>query len=176
MRVVNLLESPIVSYIIMGIFSSVAALIFFLIGGGVATVAGQEGTLIGVGFEAGGALAGFVIIFLLSFRVITKLRDMTPEEQRSLRDYILRVREDTFTPRSLICRYRLFDAETGDWGQWKEISYTREGGAPKIHVAEMEQRHIIRIRLEDARNNMIWESEDDYPYGVSPVELKRRLP
>lgn len=175
MQLVVLLERPMVSYIIMGIFSSVAALIFFLIGGGVATVTGQGGTLIGVGFEAGGALAGFVIIFLLSSRVITNLRKMTPEEQRSLREYILHVREDAFIPRGLICRYRLYDTDTGDWGEWKQISYTREAGAPKILVTEMEQRHIIRIRLEDARNNIIWESEDDCPYGVSPVDL-RRLP
>lgn len=173
MRVVNLLESPIVSYIIMGIFSSVAALIFFLIGGGVARVTGQENTLIKVGFEAGGALAGFVIIFLLSFRVITNLRKMTPEEQRSLREYVLHVREDTIDARGLICRYMLYDTETGDWGAWKQISYTREAGAPKIQVTEMEERHIIRIRLEDGRNNIIWESEEDYPYGVSPVDLKR---
>ena len=158
----------------MGIFSVAAAVIFFQIGGSVAEVSGQEGTLIGVGFEAGGALAGFVIIFLLSLRGIGKLKQITPEVNRLLREYILRAPVDSFGPtdETLVCRYMLFDTETGDWGKWSEISYVRAAGGLKIHVREMEHYHIIRIRLEDAQGN-VWVSDDDYAYGVSPMQLKR---
>lgn len=174
MQVLDFLERPIVSYIIMGVFSVAAAVIFFLIGGSVAEVSGQEGTLIGVGFEAGGALAGFVIIFLLSLRVIDKLKQTTPEIDRLLREYILRARADSFDPTggTLICRYMLFDTETGDWGEWNEISYVRAAGGLKIHVREMEPHHIIRVRLKDAQRN-VWVSDDDYAYGVSPMHLER---
>ena len=174
MQVLDFLERPIVSYIIMGIFSVAASVIFFLIGGSVAEVSGQEGTLIGVGFEAGGALAGFVIIFLLSLRIIDKLKQITPEVNRLIREYILRARADSFdsTHETLVCRYMLFDTETGDWGEWNGISYVRAAGGLKIHVREMKPHHIIRIRLEDAQGN-VWVSDDDYPYGVSPMHLKR---
>jgi len=173
-QVGKLLERPIMIYIIMGTFSVAAAVIFFLIGGSVAEVSGQEGTLLGVGFKAGGALAGFVIIFLLSQRVINDLRKITAEERDLLREYILRPQVDSFDPTdaTLVCKYRLFDTETGDWGEWKAISFTREAGGLKVYVKEMKPQHIISVRLENAQNN-VWIPDDDCAYGVTPIHLKR---
>ena len=82
MQVLELLERPIVSYIIMGIFSIVAAVICFQIGGSFAKVSGQQGTPLGVGFEAGGALDGFLTIFLLSQRVIGKPQERKESKER----------------------------------------------------------------------------------------------
>ena len=175
MNVLDFLERPIVSYIIMGIFSVAASVICFQIGGSIAEVYDQEGTLIGVGFKAGGALAGFVIIFLLSVRVIDKLKQITPDVvTRLLREYILRTGADSFNPtdEAIVCRYMLFDTEGEGWGEWNEISYVRAAGGLKIYVREMKPHNIIRVELEDAQG-CVWVSDDDYAYGVSPMHLKR---
>lgn len=174
MQVVDFLERPIVSYIVLGMFSVAAALIFFQVGGSVAEVYGQEGTLIEAGFKAGGALGGFVIILLISLRIINSLRAVMPEERRLLKEYILRVREDPLDPpgEGLTCSYRLFDQEAGKWGEWQDIDYVKQGGGLRIYVAEMNQRHIIGVRLKSERN-VVWVSEDELAYGVSPIYLKR---
>jgi hypothetical protein len=175
MRWVEILERPIISYIVMGIFSSVAAVLFFNIGGSVATVTGEDNSIVKAGFEAGGAIAGFIIIFVLSLRVFENLHKLTPEEKRMLREYIIRSQQSGFNPgdHSLACKYKLYDTENGGWWpEWKDISYIRAAGGLKIIVNEMKPKHLIRIRIED-RHNQIWESEEDLAYGVSPIFLNR---
>jgi hypothetical protein len=175
MRWMEIIERPIMSYIIMGIFSSIAAVIFFLIGGSVAAVTAEDNVLVKAGFEATGTIAGFVIIFLLSFRVLAKLKQASPTEKKLLREYVLRSESNGFDPRdtSLTCAYKLYDTESGGWSpQWKEISHVRAAGGLKIFVSEMGPSHLIRVKLEDGRNH-VWEPEEDLAYGVSPIYLKR---
>ena len=173
MRTIDFLERPIVSYSIMGIFSLAAAVIFFQIGGSFAEVAGEEGTFLGLSIKAGGAIAGFVIIFFLSLKGIEKLNDM-PEKQRLLSEYILRVPAPPEGPTdsTLVCRYRLYDRESGDWGEWRKIGYVRAGHGLTISVRDIKPQHSISVRLEDAQSNL-WESEEDLAYGVSPIKLRR---
>ena len=71
MGVLDKLERPIISYAIIFVFSIVAAILFFLIGGSVAEISGQGDTFLGLSIKAGGAIAGFVIIFILSIRAVS---------------------------------------------------------------------------------------------------------
>jgi hypothetical protein len=173
-RVTEFVERPIGTYIIIGIFSVTASVILFLVGDSIAKVYEYEGTLIGAGFEAGGALAGFVIVFLLSLLVIGRLNQIGAKVDRLLREYTLRTRVDSFDPtdEAIVCRYRLFDTEAGGWEEWKDVSHVRAAGGLRIYVREMKPQHIIRVRLEDAQGR-VWVSDDDYAYGVSPMHLKR---
>lgn len=174
MRGIDFLERPIIRYIIMSVFSVAAALIFFQLGGSLAEVTGQEKTFLGFSFEAGGAVAGFVIIFALSLKGIEKLAEITPKEKRLLREFILRIPAPPAGPTesALVCTYRLYDQDAGGWGEWKPIEYVREGRGLRIYVGEMEPRHIISVKLEDSQNN-VWNCDEDQPYGVSPIYFSR---
>jgi hypothetical protein len=174
MRITNFLERPIVSYIILSVFSLAAAVIFFQIGGSLAEVTGQENTILGFSFKAGGAIAGFVIILVLSLRGVEKLREITPEEKRLLREYILRLPDPPEGPTdsNVRCTYRLYDQNAGGWGDWKPIDYVREGRGFRIYVEEMQPNHIISVKIEDSQNNL-WSCDEDQPYGVSPIYFSR---
>src|SRR5206468_2289550 len=69
-----------VQYMIVASCGLLVAFLLFKIGGSFAQVTGQENSVIGVSFEAGGAFAGFLLVFLLSVPVISKLRKMDQRE------------------------------------------------------------------------------------------------
>ena len=61
-RYLELLDHPITRYLVIGMFSMLAAYLFWMIGGSFAKVL-TEDSAIGVSFELGGAIAGFVSVF-----------------------------------------------------------------------------------------------------------------
>jgi hypothetical protein len=72
--IIDFLERPIGSNIVIFGLSLLAAVILFQFGSSAAEVTGQEGTFLGFTFKAGGALAGFIIIYVLSSNRLDKLR------------------------------------------------------------------------------------------------------
>ena len=62
-RSLPVLEHYMVQYLVVGSFGVAAAYLFFSIGGSLAEVAGQEKTLLGISFKAGGAFAGFLVFY-----------------------------------------------------------------------------------------------------------------
>jgi len=62
-RADRLLDEPIVRYLIIGTFSVLASYPFWRIGGNFAKVVSKNAA-VGVSFELGGAIAGFVSVFL----------------------------------------------------------------------------------------------------------------
>jgi hypothetical protein len=76
------LEHHMVQYLIVGLFGVFAAFLFFKLGGSFAKVTGQENTVVGISFEAGGGFGGFLLVFLLSVWVIGRLRDLENQERR----------------------------------------------------------------------------------------------
>jgi hypothetical protein len=73
------LNEPMARYIILFIFSLAAAVGFYFLGGSVASVSGNSGTFLGIGFKATGAIAGFVIIYVISYRSLLRLADRPPD-------------------------------------------------------------------------------------------------
>jgi hypothetical protein len=173
---VRVLERPIISYAIIFFLSIVAALLFFLIGGSVAEISGQGDTFLGLSIKAGGAIAGFVIIFILSLRVIERLNKITPkdEESRLLREFILRInpRPTSSLTSSLECTYCLYDTDEGQWGNWKPVSFVRDPAGLIIFINEMGPKNILRVKLVDNQNHE-WTSTDDHSFGVSAIEMKQ---
>lgn len=175
MRWFEVLEQPMVSFIVMGTFSTVAAVIFFQIGGSVASVTAEDNLLLQASLEAGGALAGFIIVFLVSHRAYSRILQMAPGSARRLREYILRVPRNGYNPQDpgLACKYKLYDRTRGGWDeQWQEAAIIRGGeGSLKIYVAEMQEDRTVRFLLQDSRGHT-WHSAEDLSFGVTPVYMQ----
>jgi hypothetical protein len=60
-------------FVIVFMASVAAAVLFYFLGGSLASVSGDSGTFLGFGFKATGAIAGFVIIFMISSRSLRNL-------------------------------------------------------------------------------------------------------
>ena len=72
------LDHPLLVYLIIGSFSVISAYIFWSIGDSFAKVVSDK-PVVGVTFEAGGALAGFILVFWLSISIIERLHKLSPE-------------------------------------------------------------------------------------------------
>ena len=70
----NPLDRPVTDYLVNILCSLVVAVICFKLGGSLAEVSGNEKSFLGLTFKASGALAGFIIVFLLSKKALEKLR------------------------------------------------------------------------------------------------------
>ncbi len=70
----NPLDHPVVDYLVNILCSLLVAIICFELGGSLAKVSGNEESVLGLTFEASGALAGFIIVFLLSKKALERLR------------------------------------------------------------------------------------------------------
>lgn len=80
-------KTPIFVYIILVSVSAVSALVFFHLGGSLAEFAGKSKH--GFSFSAGGAIAGFLIVFWVSGLVIERLygiKSLSSEELEGLKD------------------------------------------------------------------------------------------
>jgi hypothetical protein len=69
------LDHPVIRYLIISVTSIVAAVLFFRLGGSLAEISNSDSPIVGITFRAGGALAGALIFFLLSYRFIEKPSD-----------------------------------------------------------------------------------------------------
>ena len=80
------LEHHMVQYLTIGFFGVFAAILLFWVGGSLAEVTGNEKSVAGVSFKAGGVFAGFLLVFFASTPIIKGLRRLeergkTLEEQ-----------------------------------------------------------------------------------------------
>lgn len=69
-------KTPVFIYLVLAGFSTISALLFFHVGGSLAEMVGKPGY--GISFKAGGALAGFLIVFWLSLLGIERLYGIQP--------------------------------------------------------------------------------------------------
>ncbi len=170
----KLLEAPLVSYLAIGFFSLLAAWVMFLIGGSLATVSNQEGKLLGIGFEAGGAFAGFIIVFLLSQRTVERLRTgQTSSQSLTLRVPVndqlpLEQHSSVFTQgQSYVCKYWLLNPQTDEEREF-DGTYTWEAGHLTVYVREVGEHDLVKIRVE--YQGEIWESEN-FPGRTLPARV-----
>ena len=94
-KVLRALEHHMVQYLIVGFFGVFAAYLFFQIGGSLAEVTGQEKSLFGVSFKAGGGFGGFLLVFLLSAPVIARLRNLEGLDKQLRDDFAKKQRESS---------------------------------------------------------------------------------
>ena len=166
----RVLREPIVKYLVIAVFSICAAVILFQIGGSLAEVTGQQDTLLGVSFKAGGAVAGFILIFLISMKAIERLQ---VEEERRINVKLHLVgkperfdRQDT----TYVCKYWLFNEETGE-RQELSSRHRWEAGYLTLDVREVGPDDMIKVRIENAQQK-VWESQFFHPRAPkTEVEL-----
>ncbi len=160
---VKTLESPMISYLVIGFFSLLAAGIMFLIGGSFAQVANQQGNFLGFTFQAGGAFAGFILVFWLSLKTVERLRLGTPSEEA----LVVRVPVNDKLPlsehpscfarsQSYTCTYVLFDVQSGDRRE-SPVGYTWEAGHLTVYVPGAGKGDRIQVRVNNGQ--VLWESE-----------------
>jgi len=160
------LDVPLVSILVLGFFSLLAAGLMFLVGGSLAEVSDQEGKFFGFTFEAGGAIAGFVIVFVLVAHRLEQFRKSTPIEAK----FSIKIPAVDSVPtgfsqaKQYNCKYTLFSTGTGT-RQEMSAEYTWEAGFLTVFVKDVLGQDLVRVRVEDG--GQAWESEDFQPYTRS---------
>lgn len=163
------IDASLIDVAAVGLISLLAAGVMFVVGGSVAEVSDQEGNVLGVTFEAGGAIAGFIIVFLLTSRTLRQFRDASPKF--SIKVPAVDTEPTGFSQaRNYTCKYSLFATDTGT-RQEVPAEYTWEAGFLTVFVKDVRRGDLVRVRIEDGGN--AWESEDFQPYtrrtGVSLI-------
>lgn len=161
-------EHPVVTYLVIGLFSTCAAVILFKAGGSLAEITGQENTLLGVSFKAGGALAGFILIFLMSVKAIERLGkiDKVVKERRINMKLYLIGKPESFAHQdtTYVCKYSLFNEETGEKREFPAI-HLWEAGYLTLHITEVGTDDWIAVRIENTQGK-VWEC--DYFHSRAP--------
>lgn len=157
------LDHPMIRYLIIAVFSSVAALIFFALGGSLAEVSGNEDTFLGFGFKASGVIGGFVLIFFASLKAIERLTPVASTATMTVRVYLLGIpegfsREDTYA-----CEGKILNTETGEKREF--TSEPRwEAGFLTIDFHEVGHDDFVGATLRSGQK--AWRL-DDFPPLVS---------
>ena len=153
----DILERPIVSYLIIGIFSVAAAMIFFKLGGSFAKISGQENTLLGFSFEASGALGGFFLIFWISLRALGTLRAKAGRIHMKLH---LNGKPENFERRddTYICTYWLYNEDTGESHEFPDKKTRWEAGYLTVDIRDVGPNDLIGVRIKNAQNK-VWQSD-----------------
>lgn len=107
------LHEPLIKYLIIFILSFVAAIVAFQLGGSLAEIAGEERKIAKFSFKAGGAIAGFIIIFVISIKAVSTLEKYNPVAIKKI--HLLNTpKRSELADNSYTCNVRLYDQEYGD--------------------------------------------------------------
>jgi hypothetical protein len=71
----NKFNHPVIVYVVISLVSLGCAVALFLLGGSLAEITGNNNSLLGFTFKAGGAIAGFILIYAFSHRTILKFNE-----------------------------------------------------------------------------------------------------
>jgi hypothetical protein len=139
----------------------------FLVGGSLAEVFDEEGTLLGFGFKASGAVAGFLIIFWSSPRMIERLQPTTDPVTVTL---YLTGEPVHFSPQhnSYKCEGRVYNRRTGVERKFS-VSPRWEVVFLTVDFRDIRADDLISVRVEDLKHNT-WEF--DY---FSPLQLQKGI-
>lgn len=153
------LDHPVVVYSIMFIFSAVAAWVFSLGAGSIAEVTRPADEVFGIGFKAGGAVAGFMLIFYMSGRAFSRLDKVLAKERRINMKLHLVGDPEAFDHQdsSYMCKYSLFDEGTGDRREF-DTKHRWEAGYLTLDVREVGANDLITVRIENDQNK-VWECD-----------------
>lgn len=167
----NLLKHPIVVYAVISATSLAVAVGLFLLGGSIAEVTGQQDTLLGISFKAGGALAGFIIVFYLSYKVIVGLYENmgATSTKINIKVYLQTnsqhfARQDTYS-----ATYTIFNEETGETSEHKAQVFW-DAGYLTIHAMEIGEKDYLTIKIKNAAQK-IWESDSFHSRSPKVINL-----
>ncbi|MEW6212957.1 MAG: hypothetical protein AB1631_31830 [Acidobacteriota bacterium] len=164
----RLLDHPITRYLIIGTFSVLAAYLFWMIGGNFAKVVSQE-PVVGVSFELGGAIAGFVSVFLVSLWAFKQLNQLQPTSLPLRRLKVFLIPRDQFPEAMYSCKVWIYDDDIGE-ERMIEVVPRREAGHLTIDLRDLRDNERFRIELRNS-TNQAWQSEY-YPVSAPRTEMK----
>jgi hypothetical protein len=162
----DVLDHPVVVYLIISLASLGVAVICFKLGGSLAEVSGNQDSILGVGFKASGALGGFFLVFLLSQRAIGSFRRDTSiltKEASTLRVKVyLRGKPHNFNPAiNYKCEAVLFNEETGE-RRTLQVTPRWEAGFLTLDFHGVLPVDYVGAIISDDRNQR-WQLQDFKP-------------
>ena len=170
----NKLNHPIVYYLIISFISFLCAAALFKLGGSLAEVTGNEKNLIGLSFKAGGAIAGFVIIFWLSQIVIIKLYDIFQNSNTTINVKVYLICKPNSFERndnSYEAEYIVFNEDTGE-----SIKFTVkpfwEAGYLTVLTKDVGDKDYLTIKIKNSKSK-IWESDSFHSRSPKIAELNQ---
>ena len=155
-------DRPVVDYLIIIISSLVVALICFKLGDSLAKVSGNDTTLVGFTFEAGGALAGFLIVFALSQRLLERLRKAQDTLSIPISVYV--EAQPKFDPPAskYRCEATLFNSSTGE-SRTLPMQPGLENGSLRFNLQDVLLAEFVSAMISDDQNRQ-WYLEDFKPF------------
>jgi hypothetical protein len=162
------IDHPIILYMIISSVSFVCAFAFFKIGGSLAEITGSEGNPLGFTFKAGGAIAGFLLLFAYSRNTMLKFY----ERKRTLvnvRVYLQGKPLGFVRSHAYEAIYKTFDEDTGDAKEYPTTPCW-EAGYLTVIVKNVTEKDFITIRIKNSEAT-IWESESFHSRSPKVAEL-----
>lgn len=153
----KLLDHPLVIYLVIGTFSIVAAFLFWKIGGNFARVLSAE-PILGVSLELGGAIAGFVSVFIISLLVFKQLHKLLCKESPLRNIKVFLIPRDQFPMNETYsCKVSIYDDEEGEERTDTVIPH-RENGYLTIDLRDLRDHDRYRIIITNSAKQE-WQSE-----------------
>jgi len=154
------LDHPVVRYLIIAVFSTLASVIFFALGGSLAAVSNNEDTFLGFSFKASGAIGGFVLIFFASLKALERLTPPPVELSLQVHVYLLGIPEGFSREETYVCEGRIFDRESGEKREF--TSEPRwEQGYLTIDFHEVGHDDFLGARIHEG--DKVWMLDDFLP-------------
>jgi len=160
-------DHPIAAYLVIFIISLISALLLFQIEGNSAGVDGAVNDMIK--FRASGAIAGFIIIFLISYKVILNLeekRKMTPVI--NVRVYLQSKSTIFDKALSYDAEYIIFDSDSGDSETFTTKTFW-EAGFLTIFIKGVGEKDYLTVKVKDNAN--VWQTETFHSRSPKVAEL-----
>lgn len=170
----KLLNHPVISYIIISVISLACAIALFQLGGSLAEITGNEKNAIGFGFKAGGAIAGFILIFILSQKAINNFQEINRRNNPTINVKIyLQSKPNNFERNgsAYTVEYIIFNEDSGE-KKTVSAGYTWEAGYLTVLAKDLGDRDYLTIRVTNDKNNS-WESDSFHSRSPKIAELKQ---
>lgn len=153
-RLLRALDHPLILYLVIGTFSVASAYLFWMIGGNFAEVVSDK-QAVGVSFKLGGAIAGFVSVFLVSLWAFKKLHELQPPLRR-IKVFLIPC--DQFSAsESYSCKVWIYDGEIRE-ERTEELVPRREAGYLTVDLRDLRNTETFRIELRNSQSKT-WVSE-----------------
>jgi hypothetical protein len=139
--------------------SLVCAVLLFNAGGSLAEITGEDKTILGFSFKAGGAIAGFIIIFIISIKSFELLIDQQP--RIAIKKIHLKgiSKPKLNTSANYSCQIYLYDTKSGK-ERFLNPKTGWENGMFTVYFAKADLRttDFYKLTIENDNKNK-WESD-----------------